>query len=100
VSGLLKAVDRPMEFEIINIGHSRPTSRRDIIDILAKHLDKPADIEYLTSGPGDMQSTMAGMEKAAKLLDYAPTVPIEVGLSRFVTWYQATPVREERIPNG
>jgi len=47
VAGLIGAIDRPMEYEIINIGHSRPTSRRDLAEILAMHLDKPANIEYL-----------------------------------------------------
>jgi UDP-glucuronate 4-epimerase len=89
VAGLMEAVDRPMGYEIINIGRSRPTSRRELVEILSMHLDKPANIEYLPSEPGDMISTRAGLEKAERLLGFAPNITIEEGLSRFVAWYRA-----------
>ena len=44
-------------------------------------------IDYLPAQPGDVPITYADVSKAARLLGYAPQVPIREGLRRFVSWY-------------
>jgi UDP-glucuronate 4-epimerase len=38
---------------------------------------------------GDVASSFADIESARRDLGYAPTVPIAVGLPRFVAWYKS-----------
>ncbi|HIJ64328.1 MAG TPA: NAD-dependent epimerase/dehydratase family protein [Candidatus Hydrogenedentes bacterium] len=89
LDGVLKAVDKPFRFEILNLGEQHTTTLRELIDILARYLGKPAKIEQLPRQPGDVEITCANIEKARCLLGYSPQVAIEEGIARFVAWYTA-----------
>ena len=55
---------------------------------IAESLPSKPRIEYLPDQPGDVPITYADVSKAARLLGYAPKVPIREGLRRFVSWYR------------
>jgi UDP-glucuronate 4-epimerase len=38
--------------------------------------------------PGDVARTEADVEETRLALDYAPSTPVEVGISAFVDWYR------------
>jgi UDP-glucuronate 4-epimerase len=38
--------------------------------------------------PGDVSATYADVSRLSALTGYAPKVPLEDGLPRFVTWYR------------
>ena len=52
----------------------------------------PARVEELPLQPGDVPITYADVDKARRLWAWAPRVPIEEGIGRFVDWY-----RRERL---
>jgi UDP-glucuronate 4-epimerase len=93
VAGVVKAAERAEGYEIINIGGSHTTSLSTLIGMVERVLGEEARIIEAPVPPGDLPRTEADTSKAARLLDYAPTVDLEEGLKRFAAWYQ-----EEQLP--
>lgn len=87
ISGILKAIDKELEYEVINLGSGKMTSLMDYIEILETKLDKKAIKDYREIQMGDIKNTWADITKAKKLLDYSPSYSIEEGISKFVDWY-------------
>ncbi len=93
LDGVTAAIDRsrthPGEFEIINLGESRTTPLRRLIDLIGDALDVEPRIERLPMQPGDVERTFADISKARDLLDYRPSTPVEDGIPRFIEWLKA-----------
>ena len=47
----------------------------------------PLRVAFVQRGVGDVQRTFADVARARSELGYAPSVPVEVGIPRFVDWY-------------
>lgn len=88
VDGLIATLDLGPGFEILNLGGAYTTSLRDLVHWIAEELAVEPRIDYLPGQPGDVPITYADVSKAARLLGYAPKVPIREGLRRFVAWYR------------
>ncbi len=88
VRGVLAALDRPFDFEIINLGNSRTLRLLDLIGLIERELGLRADVELLPAQPGDVPVTFADISKARRLLNYEPQTLIEEGIGRFVGWYR------------
>jgi UDP-glucuronate 4-epimerase len=88
VQGVLAALDRPLGFEIINLGESRTVELRELIRLIETATGKTAKLNRQPLQPGDVPVTFADISKAKRLLDYNPRVPIEDGIARFVHWYE------------
>lgn len=90
LSGVVAAIDYtatvPGQFEIINLGGSRTTTLKRLIDLLALALDCEPRIDPQPTQPGDVRRTYADITKAGRLLGYAPMTTIEEGIPRFVSW--------------
>jgi UDP-glucuronate 4-epimerase len=96
LDGVTAAIDRsrdhPGEFEIINLGESRTTQLRRLIELIADALGVEPRIDRLPMQPGDVERTYADVSRARDLLGYEPSTPVEDGIPRFIEWLQA---REE-----
>jgi UDP-glucuronate 4-epimerase len=88
LNGVIKAIDRPFRYEIFNLGEQHTTSLRELIELISRHLNKPAHIQSLPFQPGDVLITYADVTKARTLLDYAPRFTMEEGIARFIEWYK------------
>ncbi len=86
VDGVMAALERPLEFEIINLGNSDPVELSTLIELIEEALGKEAKINRLPDQPGDVPVTYADIAKAQRLLDYEPRFPIRQGLKHFVQW--------------
>ncbi len=75
-------------FEIINLGHGSPVHLRRFLEVIEQELGKKAKIIEKPLQPGDMLETYADTKKARALLGFAPQVPVEEGVKRFVSWYR------------
>lgn len=73
----------------INLGHSDPIEMRRLIELLEQSFDKKAVINRLPERPEDLPVTFANLEKAQRLLKYAPRVPIEEGIQEYVDWFRS-----------
>lgn len=76
-------------WEIVNLGGHRTTTLARLVDLLAGELGIQPRITHLPEQPGDVERTFADVAKGRALLGYAPKVPIEEGIRRFVEWFRA-----------
>jgi len=90
IDGILRAIDTPLEYEIINLGGQQTTTLRELIDVIAKHVGKPAIIDRKPLQPGDVTITYADISRANELLGYVPKVGIDEGIRRFVESFSAS----------
>jgi UDP-glucuronate 4-epimerase len=89
IAGVTAAIDRDLGFEIVNLGESRTTTLKELVAIIERALGRKAKIKPMPPQPGDVALTCADVSKAAKLLGYRPSTPVEEGVRRFVAWYRA-----------
>lgn len=86
--GILAAVDKPFDFEVINLGKGQPQNLREFITEIEKAAGKKAVLEDREAPPGEMRITYADISKAKRLLGYEPEVSIEEGVVHLVEWMQ------------
>ena len=89
VDGMMLALDKRLDYEIINLGCSRPVENIEFVRILEKLLGKQAIIKETPAPASEPIVTYADVSKARKLLGYEPKVNVEEGLKRFVAWLRA-----------
>ena len=92
ISGTIKAMEKPLGFEIINLGNKNPVSLRELLSIIEKELGMKADVKTRPSHHASVEKTFADVSKAKKLLDWEPKVSLEEGIAKLVTWF-----RKERL---
>ncbi len=87
VRGVLAALDRPFDYEIINLGNSNTHTEMDWIRAAEQALGKKANILHLERPASEPPITYANIAKAQRLLNFAPATPFEEGSARFFEWY-------------
>jgi UDP-glucuronate 4-epimerase len=88
VAGVLAALRKPQGYEIINLGNSQPIELRHVISLIEEETGKKAKIRQVPAHRADVAVTFANITKAKKLLGYEPSVNIEEGVKKVVTWYK------------
>jgi len=88
VDGVVRSLDAASDWEIINLGGSRTTSLKELIDLIAVNAGVTPIIEELPDQPGDVPITFADVGHAKDVLAWEPNVPIDEGIQRFVEWYR------------
>lgn len=94
VSGVVAALDKPPVDEkgaphrIYNLGNSTPEPLLGLIETLEAALGKKAEKIFEPIQPGDVKATYADIEASRRDLGFEPTVPISVGVPRFVDWFR------------
>ncbi|NBV22892.1 MAG: SDR family NAD(P)-dependent oxidoreductase [Proteobacteria bacterium] len=89
VDGIMACTRQEFGFDIFNLGESQTVRLDYLISLLEKSLGKTANIDRQPPQPGDVPITYADISKARVKLGYNPTVKIEVGIPKFVEWFQA-----------
>lgn len=87
VAGVVASLDKPMGYQVYNLGNGKPTRLKDFIKLVEKETGRSAVIEYLPDQPGDVPRTCADISKAETLLDYRPETPFPLGIQKLVQWY-------------
>ena len=82
-----KKNDRTSNYEILNIGGSKPVKLLRFIDIIEKYLGKKAKINLKPMQQGDVKETNADIDKLERITGYKPQTDIEEGIKRFIDWY-------------
>jgi len=88
VAGVIAAMDRPLGYQIINLGRGEPVLMRDFVTIIENLVGRPAILETPPAPPSEPPVTFANIDKARALLDYDPRTPVHEGLARLWDWYQ------------
>src|SRR3954464_5359558 len=86
VAGILAAIDRPITWDVVNLGGAHTTSLREMIALLEEALGIPAQLDLQPFQPGDMPLTSAEMTHAREVLGYAPSTSMREGLRNFAAW--------------
>lgn len=87
--GVVAAVDRPLGYEIINIGRGEPTLLRDFVDMIEQLAGKKANLISKPKLAADFVRNQADITKARELLGYDPKVSVAEGVKNFWEWYLA-----------
>jgi len=88
VAGTVAALDLGASYEIFNLGGHQPVDLLYLVELLEQALRKKAVRELLPMQPGEVLETYADIEKSRQLLGWKPSVPLEMGMNRFVEWFQ------------
>ncbi len=79
------------DYEIINLGNNHPTQLMEMVRVLEEMLGRAAVVEFLPEQPGDLATTCGDLEKARRLLGYAPQTSFVEGMARFTEWFLSNP---------
>ena len=79
----------PGRSEILNLGGSRTTTLLGLVGLIGEALGRRPIVQFRPDQPGDVPVTFADVTRARRALGYAPRVPIEEGIRRFVDWFRA-----------
>ena len=72
---------------VFNIGNSQPTELLRFIEVMENCLGYKALKDMQPMQPGDVVSTAADTQALQDWVGFAPSTPLEVGVSRFADWY-------------
>ena len=73
---------------IFNIGNNKPIELMYFISLLEKQLNRKAKIELVPLPIGDVVATAANTDAIEKWVGFRPSISIESGLKKFVSWYK------------
>ena len=90
VKGIILALEKEFDFEIINLGNNNPIQLRELIALIERKVGKKAEQKRMAEQAGDVPLTFADISKAKKLLGWQPETPIEEGIKEFVKWFKAS----------
>ena len=83
VAGTVSAIERPVPYEIFNLGNSDSTSLMDFIGAIESELGQKAEKNMLPMQPGDVAETSADITKSREILGFSPKTPLEEGIQSF-----------------
>jgi UDP-glucuronate 4-epimerase len=85
--GVVAALDKPLGYEILNLGRGAPEPLDEFIGTMEQVAGKRANLFSKPAPAADMLITYANIDKARKLLGFNPKVSIQEGVKRFWDWY-------------
>jgi UDP-glucuronate 4-epimerase len=75
-------------YKIYNIGNNNPVELSEFIKVIETVLGKQANKQLMDLQPGDVVATYADVDDLMQDVGFKPATPIDVGIGRFVEWYQ------------
>ncbi len=90
--GAVAALDRPLGYEVINLGRGQPVLLNEFVEIMEGLAGDKANLREAPKLAADVVRTYADIGKARRLLGYDPQVSVREGVERFWEWY-----REEEL---
>ena len=85
--GIVAAIDRPLGYEIINLGHGHPVRLREFIESIEKLAGRKANLVPAPRMSSDALATGADITKARRLLGFEPRVSLREGVESLFRWY-------------
>lgn len=94
VTGIVMALKKPLGFEVINLGNSRPVSLKELLKIFEKVSGKKAMVKFRPSHQASVENTFTDISKAKKVLGWEPKINIEQGVTKLVSWFRGCHLKE------
>ena len=73
---------------VVNVGAGQRTSLLALLDLVREVTGGGLSHEYLPPRPGDVADSLAGLDRAAHVLGYRPSVSLREGLELTWRWFQ------------
>ncbi len=89
VAGVIAALDTPLGYEIINLGRGEPVLMSDFVTTIEGLIGKRARLSTPDAPASEPKVTFANIDKAQRLLGYAPETRVAEGLAELWNWYRA-----------
>jgi len=80
---------------VVNVGAGARTSLLSLVDLIGTITGRSLACERRPARPGDVQDSLASLERAERLLGYRPLVSLEEGLRRTWAWVDCGPALAE-----
>lgn len=88
VDGTVRAIERPVPYDIFNLGNSDSVGLMEFIRVIEEELGQEAEKEMMPLQPGDVPETVADIERSRECLGFNPRMPLRQGIRLFLTWYR------------
>jgi UDP-glucuronate 4-epimerase len=75
-------------YRLYNIGNHTPVKVNRLIEIIEQHTGKKAIRNEMPVQPGEVPATFADVGDLARDVGFAPTMPLETGMKKFIDWYR------------
>lgn len=93
-AGIVAALDRPLGYEILNLGRGHPVNLREFIETIETVVGRKANLVPTSPLGSDAVATAADITKARRLLGFDPRVSVREGVERLCRWYADRAERE------
>lgn len=88
VQGVVAALDKPLGYEVINLGVGAPISLKEFVEIIEELSGVDINKISVDAPPSEPPITFCNNEKARRLLGFAPEIPVIEGLKATWDWYK------------
>jgi UDP-glucose 4-epimerase len=85
------ALSDRLGFSLANLGTGNATSVTQLAKEVVRLCNSTSSISYGTARAGEIKHSLAAIDQARELLDYAPEVALAEGLEQTVNWYRSAP---------
>ncbi len=75
----------------VNLAYGSRVSLLDLVDRLAKLLDRPVEVRHEPARTGDVRDSQAADARLRALFPNVTPLPLDVGLDRTVAWFRTLP---------
>ena len=92
VDGIVKVAEDQNghgEYNVYNIGNSKPVNLNDFISTIERIVGKKAKIQYKPVREGDVIKTYSDVSLLRDRFGYEPKTDIETGLNNFYNWFKS-----------
>jgi UDP-glucuronate 4-epimerase len=88
VAGVVSALDKPLGYQIINLGRGEPVLMIDFVKIVEMLVGRKALLSTPSAPASEPKNTFANINQARRLLAYNPQTAVADGLAKLWKWYQ------------
>jgi UDP-glucuronate 4-epimerase len=89
VAGVVAAVEKPLGYEILNLGRGEPVLMADFVEIVEALVGRKAILETPPAPASEPKVNFADVGRAREKLGYTPRTAVGDGLERMWEWYRA-----------
>jgi len=88
VNGVIAALDKPLGYEVMNLGCGSPISLIEFVEIIEEYSGKSINTVDVPTPLSDPPITYCDNTKARELLGFSPAVSVKDGLYKTWEWYR------------
>tara|TARA_B100001027_G_scaffold178719_1_gene130057 strand:+ start:984 stop:1955 length:972 start_codon:yes stop_codon:yes gene_type:complete len=91
VNYIISVIKKPSKniipYQVLNVGSNKPKSLKYFLKIIQKNFNKKVKFQKKNLQIGDVYKTHADNTKLIKLINKKFYTPIDIGIKRFIKWY-------------